>query len=216
MKTIEICGVQIPIMSGPLGINCSGGADSSLLLYILMSNTKDLIHIFTISSDEKGRSNAIVIARVVEKIIQLTGNSHIEHHVRYVEKQTPENVAEIPIRFVQNKFITYWYSGLTANPSKEIADSFGKNLCHHLRDPLVERSMISESLKKITPFTNINKKIIADLYKELGLIESLFPLTRSCEVKHRLDYLDHCRECWWCKEREWGFSFITASINIDK
>jgi 7-cyano-7-deazaguanine synthase in queuosine biosynthesis len=205
MKTVEICEVQIPMMSGPLGINCSGGADSSLLLYILMSNTKDLIHIFTMANNEKGRANAIVSSRVIEKIIQLTGNSNIEHHVRYVNEQTPINVAEIPIRFVQNKFITCWYSGLTANPSLKITESFGENSYHHLRDPLIERSIISESLKKITPFTNINKKRIADLYKELGLIESLFPLTRSCEVKYRLDYLDHCGECWWCKEREWAF-----------
>jgi len=210
MQVVKILDVEIPIFSGSLGINCSGGADSSLLLYILMSNTKDLIHIFTMANNEKGRANAIVSSRVIEKIIQLTGNSNIEHHVRYVNEQTPINVAEIPIRFVQNKFITYWYSGLTANPSLEITNSFGENSCHHLRDPLIKRKIINESVKKISPFTNIDKKRIADLYKELGLTETLFPLTRSCEVKHRLDYLDHCGECWWCKERKWGFS---GSIN---
>jgi 7-cyano-7-deazaguanine synthase in queuosine biosynthesis len=210
MQVVKILDVEIPIFSGSLGINCSGGADSSLLLYILMSNTKDLIHIFTMANNEKGRANAIVSSRVIEKIIQLTGNSNIEHHVRYVNEQTPINVAEIPIRFVQNKFITYWYSGLTANPSLELTNSFGGNSCHHLRDPLIKRKIINESVKKISPFTNIDKKRIADLYKELGLTETLFPLTRSCEVKHRLDYLDHCGECWWCKERKWGFS---GSIN---
>jgi hypothetical protein len=62
-----------------------------------MSNTKDLIHIFTMANNERGRANAIVSSRVIEKIIQLTGNSNIEHHIRYVNKQTPENVAEKPI-----------------------------------------------------------------------------------------------------------------------
>lgn len=205
MKLVKIKEVEVPIFSGPLGINCSGGADSSLLLYILMSNTNDLIHIFTMASDLKCRTNAIVTARVIEKIIQLTRNSNIEHHVRYVKEQTPENIAEKPIEYVRNNLITYWYSGLTANPSKEIADSFGKNTEHHLRDPLVNRNIIRESIKKITPFTNVNKKIIAELYKELGLLDSIFDLTRSCEVSHRIDYLGHCGNCWWCKERNWAF-----------
>lgn len=210
MNNIRVLDIDIPIFSGPLGINCSGGADSSLLLYILMSNTKDLIHIFTMANNEKGRANAIVSSRVIEKIIQLTGNSNIEHHIRYVNKQTPENVAEKPIEFIQNNLITYWYSGLTANPSLEITKSFGENLCHHLRDPLVKRKTVNDSVKKVSPFTNIDKKRIADLYKELGLEKSLFPLTRSCEVSGKLDYLDHCGKCWWCEERKWGFS---GSIN---
>jgi 7-cyano-7-deazaguanine synthase in queuosine biosynthesis len=206
MNEINVFDIKIPIFSGNVGINCSGGTDSSLLLYILMANKKDLIHIFTMANNKKCRATAIVSSRVIEKIIQLTGNSNIEHHVRYVERQTPENIAENPIEFVKNNLITCWYSGLTANPSKEITESFGKNTCHHLRDPLFERKVISESVKKVSPFTNIDKKRIADLYKKLGLEKALFPLTRSCEVENRLDYLDHCEECWWCKERKWGFS----------
>jgi 7-cyano-7-deazaguanine synthase in queuosine biosynthesis len=211
MYEINVLDIKIPIFSGNVGINSSGGADSSLLLYILMSNKKDLIHIFTMANNEKGRANAIASSRVIEKIIQLTGNSNIEHHVRYVERQTPENVAEKPIEYVKNNLITCWYSGLTANPSLELTNSFGENSCHHLRDPLIKRKIINESVKKVSPFTNIDKKRIADLYKELGLTETLFPLTRSCEVKHRLDYLDHCGECWWCKERNWAFP---GSVNI--
>lgn len=208
MNNIRILDIDVPIFSGPLGINCSGGADSSLLLYILMSNTKDLIHIFTMANDEKGRANAIISSRVIEKIIQLTGNSNIEHHVRYVNKQTPENVAEKPIEYVKNNLITCWYSGLTANPSLELTNSFGENSCHHLRDPLINRSIIKKSVKKITPFTNIDKKRIVTIYREFGIMDSLFPLTRSCEISGKLDYLGHCENCWWCKERQWSLNII--------
>ena len=97
---------------------------------------------------------------------------------------------------------------MTANPSKEIADSFGENLCHTLRDPLINRSVIKQSVKKITPFTNIDKKRIVTIYKEFGIMDSLFPLTRSCEISGKLDYLAHCENCWWCKERQWSLNII--------
>lgn len=205
MKIIKILDVEIPIVDGPIGINCSGGADSSLLLYILMKNSLDLIHIFTLADDEKCRSSAIISSKVIEKIIQLTGNSNIQHHVTYAKEQTILNVNKTVTFFENLNLIKVWYSGLTANPDKEIGDSFGDNNSQYLiRNPLVKRNVINGS--KITPFTNFNKKTVAKLYMELGIMDSIFPLTRSCESKHRLNYLGHCGKCWWCKEREWGFS----------
>ena len=35
---IEINSVSIPVFNGKVGLSMSGGADSSLLLYILLSN----------------------------------------------------------------------------------------------------------------------------------------------------------------------------------
>lgn len=201
MKIITISDVEIPIFEGPIGINFSGGADSSLLLYILMSNITDLIHIFTMASNLKGRSTAIVTSNLIEKMIQLTNNSNIEHHVKYVNEQTRTNITDLPTIFYKNNQIIKWYSGLTANPPE---DKVPKNEESILRNPLEKRNIINGN--KITPFTNINKKKIANLYVELGIMDSLFPLTRSCEVKNRINYLGHCGECWWCKERKWGFS----------
>lgn len=54
-----------------------------------------------------------------------------------------------------------------------------------------------------TPFHRIDKKVIAGMYEELNLLETLFPLTRSCENNNLLE--GHCGECWWCEERLWAF-----------
>ena len=54
------------------------------------------------------------------------------------------------------------------------------------------------------PLINVDKKGVAEHYTRLGVLEELFPLTRSCEV-HTTDFSEHCGECWFCKERLWGF-----------
>ena len=54
------------------------------------------------------------------------------------------------------------------------------------------------------PFLGMDKKDIARLYEEEGILDDLFPLTRSCENDDTLDY--HCGYCWWCDERKWAFN----------
>jgi len=51
---------------------------------------------------------------------------------------------------------------------------------------------------------NVDKKGVHEHYVRLGVLEELFPLTRSCEI-HTTDFSEHCGECWFCKERLWGF-----------
>lgn len=55
-----------------------------------------------------------------------------------------------------------------------------------------------------TPFINHDKRDIAKLYREHGLIETILPLTRSC-VQPTQDFTKVCGKCWWCKERAWAF-----------
>ena len=71
------------------------------------------------------------------------------------------------------------------------------------RDPNTTRSLFSP-IGYYRPFFNIDKKQIKNMYDELGLTETLFPITRSCDnpkVK-----IGHCNgKCWWCEERKWAF-----------
>ena len=57
------------------------------------------------------------------------------------------------------------------------------------------------------PLYKINKRFIADIYRQFDLTENLFPMTWSCEGSKELtnDYTIPCEECWWCWEREWAF-----------
>jgi len=198
--------VNIEIIDDTIGIIASGGADSSLLLYFLMKYTNHTLHIFTCSSTFKGRANSIIISKVVEKCIQLTGNMNIFQHNYYVDEQTKDNLWDYPYSFIKENKIAAIYSGSTANPPDEIAYSFFEaNTENTERDPKILRPFWSYNNEFYNPFTNINKKDIANIYEEYGLTDSLFSLTRSCEKKEVLDYYDHCGICWWCEERKWGF-----------
>ena len=65
---------------------------------------------------------------------------------------------------------------------------------------------------QIDPICHINKRDLALLYGQEGILDTVYPLTRSCEhvyweedgtPNHPTE--GHCGECWWCEERMWGF-----------
>jgi len=202
--------VNVEIIDGPIGIFASGGTDSSLLLYFVMKYTNYPLHIFTCSSTLKGRTNSTIISKVIEKCIQLTGNMNIFQHNYYVDEQTKDNIWEYPYSFLNENKISAIYSGSTANPPDEIAYSFFEpNTENGERDPKVERPYWRYNNTLYSPFTNIDKKNIANIYKQYNLIDTLFAYTRSCEKicesADDLEYYDHCGKCWWCEERQWGF-----------
>ena len=120
---------------------------------------------------------------------------------------------------LENKDIRCLFNGTTANPSEFV----GQDKKHQ------EVSMPPERNKRDIPFPvqysgdpstwiktqgtpgevyspliNQDKKGVADLYRHFGVLDSLFPLTRSCE-DWTDDFSDHCGVCWFCLERQWGF-----------
>jgi 7-cyano-7-deazaguanine synthase in queuosine biosynthesis len=204
---ITINGVSIPLFSGNVGLSLSGGADSSLLLYILLANKKETLEVFTLASDLKGRTSAKIAANVIDKCIELTGNNKINHHVVYVDMQNDDKLFRLPREMIVENKINIMYTAVTANPPKDIADNFLtpiENSEHTKRDPAIYRPIINSNW--CFPFFNIDKIKIAEMYESLGLIDTLFPLTRSCELEYPpSNFLGHCDKCWWCKERFWGF-----------
>ena len=208
MIQINVSNINIDIHEEPIGISFSGGADSSLLLYILMKYSKDPIHVFTcIGSNTrhilKSASNAI------DKIIDLTENYNVYHHYHFVKEDNRiKELFKQQIQFVENKTIKWLYTAITKNPPFEIQRSFKEpSRENHERHPLIERPVYMEHQPIYMPFTNIDKQTVAKMYKELDILESLFPVTRSCESLTLTE--GHCGECWWCEERLWGFGRLT-------
>ena len=99
--------------------------------------------------------------------------------------------------------------------SKEVLDTFTDEYgCtkDSIEMPIPRIVCMMPSMKDIRIYTSwlIDKQGLGKLYKEHDLMESLFPLTYSCEYYSRDKmYGDvgdkHCGKCWWCQEREWGF-----------
>ena len=132
---------------------------------------------------------------------------NVNHHIVYVDKQNDEKLFRLPRKMISENKINVIYTAVTANPPKDIADNFLTSVAnseHNKRDPLIYRPISDGNW--CTPFVNTNKIKIAEMYESLGLLETLFPLTRSCElITSNSNFLGHCGNCWWCRERFWGF-----------
>ena len=57
------------------------------------------------------------------------------------------------------------------------------------------------------PFVNVNKKFVADIFKQEGLLEELYPITRSCVggANQTNNFKEWCWQCFWCFEKAWAF-----------
>ena len=213
VKSISCAGTNLDIYDEPVGIMVSGGVDSAILLYYLMKHAHQTIHIYSIGSNLKYRRNAIVSPRVVEKCIELTGNINVVHHIEYNEAATYDSLRVSPETALKDGKIQIIYDGVTMNPPDDIANSFAPELDNELTRSGDNNDMFHSNDTFYMPWANTDKRGIAEMYKEEDLMKSLFPVTRSCEYDPTCDYfadtpdpqLGHCGECWWCKEREWGF-----------
>jgi len=208
MQTITIAGTEIDIIEGPIGITMSGGADSSLLCYILMKYATGPIHIINFSAKHHQWVSPGTVADVVGFCINTTGfdSSNVIMNTYFVPKRNPDEIRNRIENHIQQKLVSIVYGAATATPPKEDLLSFKvptKYFIAESRNPDVTRPLY-ESFGYYRPFSNIDKKQIKKMYDELGLTETLFPLTRSCDnpkVKK-----GHCNgRCWWCEERKWAF-----------
>lgn len=200
------------------GLKLSGGADSALVLYMMVKFIQDNkydVDIITMTAIQDSKPyNRIYAEKVIAKVAELTGYQFKPENHYFVDARTETNELYIQDQeslvqgLIKDKKIDVRFAGITANPSPIDAP--------HLFDgkqtgPCDDRSK-SETKKPIfngqsvVPLINTDKRGVADLYSQLGITNTLFPVTRSCEGRdHNNDFSTHCGECWFCQEREWGF-----------
>jgi len=202
--------VEMNIPDSNIGIFVSGGADSAILLFILMKHLlpHQTLVIFTTHSNQKGRSSVIPANRVIEYCIEKTGFSNIRHIQNFVDVQTIPILFDSSNDYLSIHKIEHIFTGITAAPPAAICEKFtGINTDILSRDPTI----IKPTSKGIyyMPFKNKDKKYIAQLYK-LYNAQDLFKLTRSCERYSNSPISYHCGKCWWCEERLWAFNDNTV------
>lgn len=187
--------VLIPIHDGTIGISYSGGADSVILLYLLLLNDLVPDKIFTVYRE--GLKNASI------------GNTLVWLEQRFsIELQSKE----YPFVLTDNKLrrdiyqtmgeMDWLYTGVTQNPIKW--DYTGRSP----QRPLT--AMDNKYRGYATPFVTFDKRATIYLYDHLG-INDLLALTHSCP-KH--DSQPPCGECFHCSERKWALVEV-GKINQD-
>jgi 7-cyano-7-deazaguanine synthase in queuosine biosynthesis len=207
VNTVTIAGTDIDIVDGPIGITMSGGVDSSLLCYILMKYATGPIHIINFSSRYHQWASPGTVADVVGFCLDHTkfNSDNIFMHTYFVHKRTQEEITKRIKEHVHQK-VSVVYGATTATPPEEDLTLFKVPTIDYIsrtRDPNVMRSPYG-TIGYYRPLFNVDKKQIKRMYDELGLTDTLFPITRSCdnpEIK-----TGHCNgNCWWCEERKWAF-----------
>jgi len=201
----------------PVAVCVSGGADSALLLYKILQNNKSHTHVFTYANNTLLLKNVIASTAVVNKCVELTGNHRVTHHVIHNEGDKPNGVDplfEIVEPYSISLDIKTLFIGVTKNPPLSVSNTFTyadwKDTTRDTdTDELKETIHNGEVFEKVvTPWINTDKQGLAKFYHDEGVMDSLFPITYSCEWYPRDGNdpgMEHCGECWWCEERQWGF-----------
>lgn len=221
MKTVNINGLNFDIHEGNIGISMSGGADSSMVFYILAKYAPGPIHVFSCANGMTSYSEPIGALRVINWVIEKTNRKDIFFHTHWVNDKKIHNMWDKGI--YKNSNIEVLYMGLTRPPpigaitefdiGNGIAygDEWDGRVWNQLYFTPEDKETVLElfgyfpedlDFNAYTPFANTDKQGVADFYKFFD-VEELYSVTRSCESMTLKE--GHCGTCWWCKERIWGF-----------
>jgi hypothetical protein len=210
---------HIPEQFKKLAINLSGGADSALLLWLLVdylkkNNRKDSeIFVLTCVNDAKGRWTARVTTQIIDFIIRETGTTQIRtHYTYYRDVQDVKYFHEVEDSLFASGAFRLILDALTANPPSTVEHLQAERVASRDKSTGAPYETFRDYSQRAyyTPFKNVDKMWIADQYRNLGLINSLFPLTRSCEglADATNNFTTSCGDCWWCLERDWAFKTV--------
>lgn len=210
-----------------IGISISGGADSTLLAFLICSNTDAEIH-FTnqirlwrtrpwqeyvadeVMSWFKNRfKNTFYIHRNLippELEWGSIGPTIIDEYGKL--KSGNQIILRSHNEYIANKYkLDALYGGITKNPDIEIDGALRDRDEGH-----IPPYYIHNGIHICHPFVHTMKDKIIEQYYKNGLLE-LLNITRSCEGEFEgIDYTTYkpnqsvpvCGKCFWCRERDWG------------
>lgn len=203
---VNLPKANLEIPNKRIGISISGGADSAILSYIMMKYCEADLYFFTTANLEKSFITVRAASAVLAKCVELTKKVNIHHHIDYVSKFDRTSFFKNLEDKVDQGHVDVVYTATTNIPSLIERSKFLNQLEFSLanrRTPTKVKPFYSQENKFYHPFINIDKKDIKEMYNEFGVLDELFPVTRSCESSTELDH--HCGKCWWCEERMWAF-----------
>lgn len=195
-----------------VGVRISGGVDSAIVTYMLCKyivkehKNMKIIPMTTIHAEKPFQE--IYSKKVIAYLNKEFGDIFLEHQINTANDRTEYISAQESLqRSCIEKFdIPVIFSGITANPPKNVLEEFADD---GPTDDRNGKTFPTRQNNVRIPLRNIDKKGVAEIYAYFGLQKALYPITRSCEEYTLGPFNKHCENCWWCKERYWGFGTYT-------
>lgn len=224
--------IEIPEQHKNILINLSGGADSAIYFYLLVKYLKDnnrndtnlqvLTGVFRYKNNATSQFSTNVLEWVMK---ELDAYDILKSHTKYYDYDfSMEKAKGLWWEYYRNKKATLITNALTSLPKDRdctVLNSDGELIrlwdvkegpSYEERDndnkPNWNYAGPNNEYVFYEPFINVDKKFIKHLYEKYDLMDTLFPLTRSCECTEAEqcdDFKGHCGNCWWCLERKWAF-----------
>ena len=222
-----------------VAVKLSGGADSAIVYYAVCNYyKKSYTNIYALTMGTASKPwYPVGAAKIIKRVHELTGVAPVEHFVHYQPETTAagyaSGISDMDELAVKRFELDAIYSGLTVNPPiddmrqyfRDTHKQFGLDidtLMNHIagrddsRDTTTEPTFFTKrygerSVDRIRPFINKNKQAVYHAYRDLDMMEQLYPHTYSCEtIPDNYDTMDfvHCGHCFFCLERYWGFGRI--------
>lgn len=214
--------LEIPKHVKRIGVSMSGGADSAILCYLLAKQIKEqnlTIKLHPISAIFAVRpwsyDHARMAIGVIKKELQINDifGQHYKFDVNLEEcpsdEEKEKHFDHVISFLIMNEMIDHLYSGKTKNPSHEIMSKFYDQQPQIDRNNPTEKNVYKAGIETV-PWAMVDKAFTIGLYKQYNLLNTLLPVTRSCEGDKVItnNFTKECGKCWWCEERNWALQSI--------
>lgn len=217
-------------------VNCSGGTDSAIMLFetckvIVEDNIPANIVVFTLTADARDRYNSQCANKVINVIARQFDNYPIiSHQVFYAPQQEKTYFDQWEPNVIRNFNINLKLNATNLTPPKGtvILDADGNSRDLYKESKIFNRRNITsrvviDNIENVRPYYNIDKIGVITKYKNYNLMNTLLPVTRSCENpmqgyfgSSRSDIIEDttkvCGKCWWCLEKKWAITQVGETV----
>lgn len=196
-----------------IGIHLSGGADSALILFLLVKMAAERnqdLEIYPLNGfdiNDPDADSEIPARKVIEHIRNLTGTKRIKDLMVYpidMKDKTKGYYMRPARKYLTIKHgVTHFIFGTTQgmDHKERPVDHEGSGHGQQLID------FANKYPEIMVPWAHVNKKFIAAQYDKFYLKE-LSNLTNSCTASSSYP----CKKCWWCEERYWAFNSYDGGV----
>lgn len=189
-----------------VGLLLSGGADSALILYLLVKMSQERNQDILIFPATVYDVSTPFIAtyqsaeNIIDWVTHNTGYKHIQ----------PTNITPC----ITTDGITDYITSTTRylfqrHKCNAVLDGISLGMPNSARPGIAADAIQSLSVQypHEYPWATVDKRFIAAQYKKFN-IEELSTLTNSCINSSTTP----CKKCWWCEERYWAFGCYDGGI----